>query len=326
MRATRLVLVTSALSLLLAASAQAAPIGLLKQYKIPAAASQPRYITTGADGNRWFTQNPNNFNGPALVGRITPDGTVTEFGANGELCSNCILNDIVLGPNGILYITSNDPNLIRIDSTTGTILPTVTGTPYPVGGNLAVHGNDVWITDFNFNKIHRYNVVSGLFDTPIEGIQTPTDVVVDSAGVVWWGENAVPGTLGRYDGATITTTPTPSGGVPGQLTFASDGDLWFTERFSQGVGRRDATSGAISETTLPASPGPFGITPAADGAVWFTQELKGNVARINDGGLSTYVEGKAVKGSNPFGVTTDAEGEPWYTETPDNKIAELRLR
>src|SRR6185437_9223822 len=37
-------------------AALAAPVGALKQFKVPAANSQPRAITNGSDGNRWFTE------------------------------------------------------------------------------------------------------------------------------------------------------------------------------------------------------------------------------------------------------------------------------
>src|SRR5262245_18285042 len=54
-----------------AGAAAAAPIGMLKQFKVPTANSQPRAITNGSDGNRWFTESDvnNNF---AKIARITP--------------------------------------------------------------------------------------------------------------------------------------------------------------------------------------------------------------------------------------------------------------
>ena len=37
-------------------AAQAAPVGTLKQFRVPTDNSQPRYITVGSDGNLWFTE------------------------------------------------------------------------------------------------------------------------------------------------------------------------------------------------------------------------------------------------------------------------------
>jgi hypothetical protein len=50
MRVLRLVLLTAGLLLLLVGVAQTGPIGALKQYRVPTANSDPRYIATGSDG------------------------------------------------------------------------------------------------------------------------------------------------------------------------------------------------------------------------------------------------------------------------------------
>jgi hypothetical protein len=55
------------------------PIGALKQYKVPTANSQPRAVTNGSDGNRWFTEGTEFTGAPAKIARITPAGAVTEF-------------------------------------------------------------------------------------------------------------------------------------------------------------------------------------------------------------------------------------------------------
>jgi streptogramin lyase len=98
------------LVLSLASAALAAPVGALKQFKVPIANSQPRAIANGSDGNLWFTEGTEFTGAPAKVGRITPDGSITEFDAN---CNFCILTDIVQGPADILYMTSNNPILLR---------------------------------------------------------------------------------------------------------------------------------------------------------------------------------------------------------------------
>lgn len=56
MRVTRLLLMTAVVSMLHAPASQAAPIGSLKQHRLPTADSAPRYITRGSDGNLWFTE------------------------------------------------------------------------------------------------------------------------------------------------------------------------------------------------------------------------------------------------------------------------------
>jgi virginiamycin B lyase len=318
-RLSRLVLLTVVLSLLPVAVAAAAPIATLKQYRLPAK-SGPRYITNGADGNRWFTEG--NDVVPPHIGRITPAGSVTEFGS---VCQSCILNDVAQGPGNILYYTENDAFLGRI-TTSGTVLA-----PIPMPSSLADAGNlavdsargAIWITDFNDDVIWRYDIAGGTFTSPISA-SDPTDVAVGAGGDVWFTENNTPGNVGHYSAATQTTTRTPTQGVPREITVASDGDIWFTELFPpEGIGRLDPATNAVTEFPL-SNAGPQSIAPAADGSVWFTQTTTGNVASITDAG--TITEGKAVKGSQPDGIAIDASGNPWYTLSSADKIAELKLR
>src|SRR5215208_1875274 len=156
----RHVLLVAGLLSLLAGSAQAAPFGALKQYKVPTANSQPRSITNGSDGNRWFTLGTEFTNAPPAIARITPAGDVTEFRPP---CADCIVSDIVQGPDGVLYYTSNNPELGRI-TTDGIFQPAI---PLPesdaLGGEIAMHGNQLWISDFNNDALWRYDIPSGAF-------------------------------------------------------------------------------------------------------------------------------------------------------------------
>jgi streptogramin lyase len=129
-------------------AAQADSLGSLKQFRVPTDSSQPRSITNDADDNRWFTEGTENV--PSQIGRITPVGDITEFG---PACASCIVTDIIQGPDDVLYYTSNDPILGRI-TTSGTILdPIEIPNSNAVAGDLAVHGNEIWFTDFNNDSL-----------------------------------------------------------------------------------------------------------------------------------------------------------------------------
>jgi streptogramin lyase len=316
----RLALATAALLMLLAGAAQAAPIGALKQYKIPTPNSEPRDIARGADGNFWFTEANENL--PAQIGRVTPAGAMTEFGG---ACEFCILTDIAQGPDpDVLFFTSNDPFLGRITTAGEFLAPIVIPSSSAVGGDLAVHGTDVWFNDFNDDNLWRYDTLTGQF-TAFRVPDTPTDVAVDAAGTVWFTINAAEGAIGELDPATGGVTVTTVGGFMRAIAVATDGDVWFTHRFTpQGVGRLDPVTHVVTEFPVADGAGPEGITAAPGGGVWITQTLKGNVARVSDAGAIT--EGKAVKGSEPFGITTDSTGDPWWVMGSANKIGELQLR
>ena len=323
-----------ALTLLLASSALGAPIGGLKQFKVPTANSRPHAITDGSDGNRWFTEGTEFTSAPAKIARITPSGEITEFAPGvADGCNECIITDIAQGPGGILFMTSNDPTLMRFNVATESFeAPVQMPNTTALGGTVAVSATDVWITDFNNDVVWRYSLASGQF-TPFP-VLDPGDVAVDAAGNAWFtqpGDVNAPGTsnIGRIDAATgaFTLAPTTDGSTtvaPRSVTVATDGQIWFTARFTpQAVGRLDPSTGAVT-LFLVASTGPSGIAASPDGLVWFTQELSGNIASITNAGVIT--EAKAVKGSGPFGITVAPNGDPWYTMPDANKVATLQLR
>jgi streptogramin lyase len=310
------------LMLSLGSTAIAAPVGALKQFKVPTGNSEPRAIANGSDGNRWFTEGTSFTNAPPKIARITPAGAVTEIPVD---CNGCILTDIIQGPDNVLYFTSNDPFLGRYNWETGTFLAPITiPNSSAVAGDLAVHGGDVWFTDFNNDSLWRYNITAGQFTQ--FPVPEPSDVVVDDAGGVWFTA-PLEGSVDRLDPATgaVQSFPVPDGLTPRQLTIAIDGQIWFTSRFvPQGVGRLDPSTGVVTTFPTPSNPGPEAIAASPDGSVWFTQSTKGNIARIDNAGV--IAEAKAVKGSQPLGITVALNGDPWYTMLSANKIATLQLR
>ena len=328
------IVLAGGLALSLGSAAAGAPIGGLKQFKVPTANSQPRAITNGSDGNRWFTEGTEFTSAPAKIARITPAGDITEFAPDvADGCNFCIITDIAQGPGGILYITSNDPTLMRFNVTTQSFQePVQMPNTSALGGNLAVSATDVWIPDFNNDVVWRDQLSTGQFTS--FPVTDPADVAVDTAGNAWFtqpGDVNAPGTstIGRIDAVagTVTTTPTSDGSTtvaPRSITVASDGQVWFTARFTpQAVGRLNVLNNSV--TLFPVSnTGPSGIAASPDGTVWFTQETNGNAASITNAGVIT--QGKTVKGSGPFGITVAPNGDPWYTMMAANKIATLQLR
>ena len=316
---------------LVAGAATAAPGARLKQFKVPTADSQPRDIANGSDGNRWFTEGTEFTNAPAKIARITPAGAVTEFAPDAaDGCNSCILTDLAQGPGDILYVTSNDPTLIRFNVSTQTFeSPIQMPNSGALAGNLAIHGDDIWITDFNNDVIWRYRISTGQFSsTPASD---PSDVAVDADGNAWFAEPGdvnAPGTsnIGRIDAVTgaVTRVATTDGSMtvsPRDVTVAADGQVWFTARFTpQAVGRLDPADNMV--TLFPrTNVGPQGIAASADGTVWFTQTTAGNIASIDNAGVVT--ESKIVRGSQPFGIVVADDGNPWYAMSSADKIGTL---
>jgi streptogramin lyase len=205
-------------------AAQAAPLGGLKQFRVPTADSQPRHITPGADGNLWFTEG-NSTTSPPNVGRITPAGEITEF----PVCLDfCLPNDIVQGPGGVLYFTQNDPGLGRI-TTSGEVLSDVApmdeqGNPITdaIGNGIAAHDNDIWFTDFNNNSLWRYDATSGDFTQFV----VPSFTATRSAGST---RRPAPSPRRQSRAAPLGRSPSPRTGKcgsPRASATPSDTSTW----------------------------------------------------------------------------------------------------
>jgi streptogramin lyase len=110
----------------------------------------PWDIAVGADDNLWFTEHQ-----AARIGRITTDGTVTEFtgvGGAGQLAG------ITAGPDGNLWYVSRHPgNLVGRITTDGTVTEFTDGItpgadPYAITGGP--DGN-LWFTELQADAIAR---------------------------------------------------------------------------------------------------------------------------------------------------------------------------
>src|SRR5258708_5096888 len=105
-------LVLSFLTLTISPTASAVPTksGKVTEYLIQAINTQPYTITTGSDGNLWFTGY-----GANMIGRITPAGTITGFPLPND---DSEPYGITTGPDSNLWFTEDDGNRI------GRITPT----------------------------------------------------------------------------------------------------------------------------------------------------------------------------------------------------------
>ena len=186
-----------------------AGLGTVKSYRLPNS-TDPRFVTAASDGNVWFTVqgafDPVTFNTPGSVARVTPRGAITEF----AVCDQCITNDIVQGPDEILYISDNDGQLRRI-TTSGEVLPSISpcGDVFcsPLDG-VAADSTSIWFADFFNNRVGRFNVFAAPGEDPFTYFPAPGvgDVAVAPDGTVWFTGSS---SVGEIDPAVgvVSTTP-----------------------------------------------------------------------------------------------------------------------
>ncbi len=78
-------------------------VGVVTEFPIPTANSSPSGITTGSDGNLWFTERA------GKIGRITPSGVITELPIP---TANSSPFGITTGSDGNLWFTESSAGQI----------------------------------------------------------------------------------------------------------------------------------------------------------------------------------------------------------------------
>jgi virginiamycin B lyase len=115
----------------------------------------------------------------------------------------------------------------------------------------------------------------------------------------------------------VVRYPIPTGGSnPLGITVGGDGNLWFTENVTGGIGRLNPTTGVITE--FPAPNPTDGITLGPDGNIWFA-DFSNVIFRITPVGVETaFPLGTGGITSLPDDVVFDAQGRLLFTEDATN--------
>ncbi len=230
------------------------PEGQITEFPIPTAISAPDRlpksgpagITAGTDGNLWFTDFNTAYD--ALIGRITPEGQITEF----PLALSIYPEGITSGPDDALWFTAGSAGIGRItpDGQITVFHPPLSNkaelSPFAI---TAGPDGNLWFTDCdssgdqcttNLGRITPEGQVTEFPLTSPAGI--PLGITAGPDGNLWFTEPI--GTIGRITpGGQITEFPLPTAGSgphgiePQGITIGPDGNLWFTEAGSNQIGR-----------------------------------------------------------------------------------------
>ncbi|SKG70783.1 hydrolase [Mycobacteroides abscessus subsp. bolletii] len=281
----------------------------------------PATITAGPDGNLWFTESLAN-----KIGRITPDGQVTEFSAG--LSRGSAPDRITAGPDGNLWFTQVLGNTIGRITPDGQITEFAGLSPNsgPFGITAGPDGN-LWFTETRGNRIGRITPDGQITEFPSGSnpLAMPTDIVAGPDGNLWYTERF--GGIGRITPAGVVTTFTgvSFGAGSVNITAGPDGALWFVETFANKIGRI-STDGEITEYRRGLSRGamPVSITTGPDGNLWFTEYLGSRVGRITPAGTITELVGLSPL-QVPDGITLGPDGALWFVEVLGSRVNRLDI-
>ncbi len=184
------------------------------------------------------------------------------------------------------------------------------------------HSSSLWFADRSTGRIgtingrgtvHEFQIPDG-----VDGPALPQAIVLGPGPQVWFTDqaNGRIGDLNRRTGA-FTMFAVPHGDPLG-LVRAADGDLYFTERDFDMVGRL-TQSGDFTEWQLLSGAFPNRLVLGPDGAVWFTELNTGQIGRVLPDG--TLIQTPIAGG--PVGITVGPDQHVYAALWNSRQLARL---
>jgi RHS repeat-associated protein len=276
------------------------------------ASSKPFGITSGPDGNLWFTDS-----GTGKLGKISTAGIVHEYAAENDTPEG-----IATGPDGNLWFVETTVHHVSHMTPSGTLTSFSLTRSNPINQGI-VTGPDgnLWFTETGtgyIGKINTKDEVLGEYVLP-SGAK-PYGITAGPDGNLWFA-NAGTSKIGKITTTgAITEYAVPTGSQPEGITAAPDGNLWFTDAATSKIGKI-TTTGAITEYGLPTGSKPYGIAAGPEGNLWFADVETSKIGEITTTG--TVTEYALPTGSKPEGITAGPDGNIWFTDYGTNKIGKI---
>lgn len=295
-------------------SAAASP-GEVAVFHLPHQESHPQDIAGGPDGNVWITEQAGD-----AIGRITPEGEVTEFSLPVDAAPKAIAG----GPDGNVWFTESGQ--------IGRITPGGQITEFPLPGKFEAGGGITTGPDGNLwftarSKIGRITPTGEISEFSLASeYSVAMSITTGPDGNLWFTEGntvseAWPSPrIGRITPTgQITEFPLPPGSYdPQAITTGPDGNVWFTN--AHGEGRSEPQVGRISPdgeiVELPiVDSWEQQIATGPEGGLWVTGFWgRTPVTRINPQGETTGRYAIPEVGDfGPSAIAAGPDGNMWVT-------------
>jgi streptogramin lyase len=252
------------------------PAGVVQEFPTSGGAVN---MALGSDNNIWFTEF-------TAIGRVTPGGTVAEFGG----LADAQPEGIAAGPGGDLFFAefgSTSPGRVGKITTGGTITESaqIPGPPQIQGITEGSDGR-LWITEpFPFPGVLFLDAMDSSFGLTRYLIPLNAQlraITSGSDGNLWIvdSSNSVIDKVSTVAGIFLNQYPIPGSGPEGIASSAVDGKLYFGEFTSNDIASI-TTSGVTATFAIPtAGSGVNSVASGPDGNIWFSEGLAGKIGRL----------------------------------------------
>lgn len=324
--------------------------GTVTEFKIPTPKSEPVGITSGPDGNLWFTEAFGN-----NIGKITTGGVFLKEYALPHADSEP--ENIVAGPDGNLWFTkfnAVDGNRIGTITTTGVITeyPLPNADSEPEGITVGPDGN-LWFTEFDGGRIGTITTSGQIteYSLPQAGIEPegitsgPCDDGTQNQ-CLWFTEQQISDGLPTFANAiwrittsgTLTEYALPQIERANDITLGANGVLYFTQEYNDdgdvnpsvqaSIGEITYSNGRVQLSTLASLPNggslPDSIVEGSDGNLWFTEYYRLGMV-TPQGQLTEYSLPAGSSNFLPDNITTGPDGNLWFTEYMGSRIGSITV-
>ena len=287
-------------------------------FPVPTSGSRPYTITAGPDGNLWFTESNGN-----KIGRITPDGDITEFPVP---TSGSGPYGIATGADGNIWFTERFADAIgRLDPETGEIDEFPIRTPFAQPWEIAAgpDGN-LWFTETDAVQIGRITLNGSVTEFPAGSCCFPIGIAAGPDGNLWFtmeiGDQIIRMTPSGQ--ATVFQIPTELQLLPWDITPGPDGNLWFTELAGRHIGRI-TTEGVLDRFPVEGDfSGIAGIAAGPDGHLWFTENDTSRLGAMRTDGV-VLGQQDTQQNSRPLSIVHGPDGHLWFTMADGNAIGRI---
>jgi streptogramin lyase len=285
-----------------------------------------RDLVAAPDGNVWFADS-GNFLGGSAIGKITADGTITEYSAG---LGGSRPQRLGLGSDGALWFTASQPSAIGRATLDGEI--GAYDLPSGLWDEAAGPDGNVWFTyggsggtEPAIGRIERHQDGSALITLFHDGLgpSSEPDRIVAAGGYLWFSDDseseAAIGRISTSGQITEFRTGLSSGSSIWDLAVGSEGDVWFADNGAGAVGRI-TSDGQISEfgdDSLQPNWGLRHVVAGPDGNIWFAYSGgQAGVGKVSPSGKVTmFHDGYEGLGfnSSPDEIAAGPNGELWFT-------------
>jgi streptogramin lyase len=188
-------------------------------------------------------------------------------------------------------------------------------TEYRANGIAAGPDGNLWYAAQS--KVGRISTTGAVTEWPLPSKSEGKDIVEGPEGAMWMSEGA--GIAKITTAGAITEHKLPEGSPEG-IAVGPEGDLWFTEYFSNKIGKM-TPAGVFTIYSIPTGSSPYKITAGPDGNMWYTDYSSNKIGKISTSG--TPLGEFAVTGGQPYSITSGPDGNLWFTERSGKKVGKV---